>query len=517
MHGGGINPIPDPDLVTYGIAERLSNAIWRYDLVAHNWALIRSNRGSATNLYGAVGVYSSKNDPGGRWGHACTRDSQGVLWVSMGYPLGGEFSDLWSLRISDTTPEWAFWGELSPSTAPKESTDTAPGGRDNHAAWIDASDVMWFYGGNAVGARDLGDMWFLDLRKLAESPPALPAYQLVFLCNSTLCSANATYPGSRGFAASWTDPTRTTLYLYGGRIGSGVTAAHYSDLWAFDVATLKWTQVSGDATFAPSTYYNRPRIVSTPVGQASLSNYPGARRSAAAAVGTNQVLIFGGYGAADSTALLPLGDLWSVSLCGCPAGFYGADCSCTSPPPITGAVCYQSVYTVPGTINVGGAVPLGNNTVVVSGSLVIESGTVIEVAPGGSIQVQECLTLTGQVTISVNLPSEPQPGTTLQVLTSNCTEGNVSDVVVTPRYKAACSRRVVGDASSDSSGVSVLLTVTDNCHASKTALIVGVTVGATVGLVIVVVIVVLVLVKRNVINLRRQRGRRKSSVVYEHE
>lgn len=501
MFGGGIDPSPNPPYASSALTT--SNTLWRYNLATRTWTLVQSIIPGEANIYGAIGVYSAQNRPGGRYDAACSLDSQGLLWLTMGYPLAGQYSDLWSLRNWDTSPEWAFWGEITLSSAPTLTNATHPGGRDGLAAWIDARDVLWIYGGNGLGGIDFGDMWYTDLTALVPSRAAVWSPIFAYPCSPQNCIPTDTYPGARSFPAAWTDRTRTTLYLYGGRTIYGTV----TDLWAFDINTRQWVQQLG---YLPQDqfYYNTVRNISAPAGQASPSNLPGGRLDPSVAVGASQVLLFGGLGVTtDPQQQTRLNELWSIPICtSCPAGLYGADCTCTSPPPIAAAICTASGPVVLGSVNVSGSVILNGSTIVIGGSLTLQPGTVIDLLPGGGISVGDCLQIGDQVTISLNLPSEPESGTLVQVLASNCTQlqGAEPSVVVKPRYVEKCGRRASGTASSDAlSGVTVLLTLSNDCHSRNTALIAGVVVGAIVALVIIVVVVVLLLLKFRVVSLRR--------------
>jgi N-acetylneuraminic acid mutarotase len=121
----------------------------------------------------------------------------------------------------------------------------------------------------------------------------------------TLGSASASFvPGSRQYAATWTDSSGK-LWLFGGSgYDSGSTLGYLNDLWKFDPVTGSWSWISGSQSAgAPGVYGTQ--------NQANASNVPGGRMSAVTWVdNTGKLWLFGGKGIDANANTGVLSDLW---------------------------------------------------------------------------------------------------------------------------------------------------------------------------------------------------------------
>ena len=142
----------------------------------NQWAWIGGSsqigsNGGQSGVYGTLGTPSAGNIPGGRIGAANWTDSSGRLWLmgGYGYDANGEFgylNDLWEFNPS--TREWT---------------------------WMSGSDTVGGHGGQPGVYGTLGT------------------------------AAVSNTPGSRNFAAAWTDSSGN-LWLFGG--------------WDYDVNSIAW-------------------------------------------------------------------------------------------------------------------------------------------------------------------------------------------------------------------------------------------------------------------------------------
>ena len=167
-------------------------------------------------------VQLSGGDGPKRRGRHATAGDGSHMWIHGGR-FRAETSGLYDL-FDDT---WVFdfatdsWTELD-----------APGGpskRTNHVAVV-AGNKLYIYGGNAsndgLAFIPLGDTWALDLDTLAWTE---------------LQTRNN--PPERLFHAAATDGS--FLYVYAGGDEDAFFGPFFRDLWALDLTSLEWTEMSG--------------------------------------------------------------------------------------------------------------------------------------------------------------------------------------------------------------------------------------------------------------------------------
>ena len=207
-----------------------------------------------SGMYGTLATPDAGNIPGGRYGAANWTDSSGNFWLfgGQGYDANGTFGyldDLWELNPS--TGEWA---------------------------WMSGSDTVGGHGGQPGVYGALGT----------------PAPQNT--------------PGSRNFAASWTD-SNGNLWLFGGS-GYDVNsiAGPLNDLWKFNPLTNEWAWMSGSSTVGPNDGQSG---VYGALGTPAAGNTPGGLYAPSSWTDSNDNLwLFGGQGYDANGNFHELNSLW---------------------------------------------------------------------------------------------------------------------------------------------------------------------------------------------------------------
>ncbi len=168
----------------------------------------------------------SAGTPLARHGHTAIYDTdadQVVLFGGRGYH--DLLDDVWVLSFA--TSEEGTWSRLSPS-------DEGPRPRTDHAAAYDPVDAqMVIHGGKGYYGL-FQDTWSLSL------PPATPTWTL-------LHDGTGESPGPRYRHGLEFDSTHDRFLLFG---GDGFYARN-NDLWAFDLATGSWSQLSPTGPIPP--------------------------------------------------------------------------------------------------------------------------------------------------------------------------------------------------------------------------------------------------------------------------
>jgi N-acetylneuraminic acid mutarotase len=155
------------------------------------------SNGGQSGVYGVLGTPAAGNAPGGRYGAANWTGSDGHFWLfgGYGYDAAGNFgylNDLWEFNPS--TGEWA---------------------------WMSGSDTVGGHGGQPGVYGTLG----------------------------TPAAGNT--PGSRNFAACWTDGAGN-LWLFGGwDYDTDAIAGELDDLWEFNPSTSQWAWMGGSSKVGP--------------------------------------------------------------------------------------------------------------------------------------------------------------------------------------------------------------------------------------------------------------------------
>jgi hypothetical protein len=276
------------------------------------------------------GNYGSPGLPGGRWGSAAWTDTSGNFWLFGGQgrdtnDTEGMLNDLWEY----TGGAWNF---VSGSTTVNQEGvysggSAAPGARWSPVSWTDPSGNFWLFGGLGYDATGqfgfLNDLWEYN------------GTAWVFVSGSTAANTNGTYgtqgtgsttnaPGGRQSAVGWAD-TAGNLWLYGGEgeDATGTPNGVLNDLWEYNIASNKWTYVTGSSSANQDGSYGLqpligPADTASAAGTVGLTGgtagiFPGSRWGATAWIdAAGNLWLFGGWGL-DSTGTNGNGfldDLW---------------------------------------------------------------------------------------------------------------------------------------------------------------------------------------------------------------
>jgi N-acetylneuraminic acid mutarotase len=152
------------------------NDLWEYSPAA-GWAWMGGSPLSNGNSnYGAVGIPSASNVPGGRNVATSWVDAAGNFWLFGGYGLdssnsfagAGNLGDLWEYSPATGLWTWIAGSNVAGSlgsygTAGDPAFSDAPGGRQGSASWADPVGNLWMLGGFGTDASgspgDLNDLW----------------------------------------------------------------------------------------------------------------------------------------------------------------------------------------------------------------------------------------------------------------------------------------------------------------------------------------------------------------------
>ena len=150
------------------------NDMWKFDPQSSQWTWIRGSKDRGEEgHYGIPGQTANDNTPGGRESGMTWVDSQGHLWLFGGWGndadgAWGWLQDLWRYDPSSDTWAWmkgshtketyhGYYGTLGVPSAGNK-----PGARTEAAAWIDAHDQLWLFGGVGFTETESGrlnDLW----------------------------------------------------------------------------------------------------------------------------------------------------------------------------------------------------------------------------------------------------------------------------------------------------------------------------------------------------------------------
>jgi len=227
------------------------NDLWKFTPSTNKWTWVSgSTTGTASGVYGTLGVSSANNVPGGRAGAVSWADSSGNLWLFGGDGLGSTYVPVANSYLNDL---WEF------NTTTKEWT------------WVSGSDST-----NASG---------------------------VYGTEGVAAGSNT--PASLSGAASWIDASGN-LWLFGGwnyYVGPNVT---FDDLWQFNTKTQQWTWMSGSGINTADTSGGYGTL-----GVPAAGNVPGARMGAVSWIDpSGNLWLFGGWGYDSTNTLGDLNDLW---------------------------------------------------------------------------------------------------------------------------------------------------------------------------------------------------------------
>jgi N-acetylneuraminic acid mutarotase len=219
--------------------------LWRYAPSTQQWtwmggANTADPEGDALGSYGTLGVGSTANMPGERFGAIAWTDNAGNLWLFGGSLMysNGQLNDLW--KYTPSTQQWTWVSGANTVNAKGiygtlgiGSTTNAPGARYRPVAWTDNTGNLRLFGGYFIDPTgtfgDFNDFW--------EYAPSNQEWRWVSGANTANApgiygtegvGSQANVPTARELAISWTDGSGN-LWLFGGAGPSGLL----NDLWRY--------------------------------------------------------------------------------------------------------------------------------------------------------------------------------------------------------------------------------------------------------------------------------------------
>ncbi|MEO5947375.1 MAG: kelch repeat-containing protein, partial [Chitinophagaceae bacterium] len=291
------------------------NDLWRYNPTTNQWTWMKGDKTTLSyGVYGVQGIAAAANKPGGRNSATCWTDLSGNFWLlgGTGYLESGSsanLNDLWRYNVS--TNQWTWMkGDKTGSVVGVYGTQgiaaaaNKPGARRFGLSWIDATGVLWLYGGSGFGETGFGllnDLWKYNTS----------TNQWTWVKGSKAVNVNGVFgvqgvatainnPDSKSEAAVWRDAIGN-LWLFG---GSG-TPGRMNDLWKYNISTNQWTWVRDYMTIGFSGIFGTQ-------GTAENSNKPGSRNNSITWTYGNDFWLFGGSGVG-STFSGALNDLWKYN------------------------------------------------------------------------------------------------------------------------------------------------------------------------------------------------------------
>jgi N-acetylneuraminic acid mutarotase len=235
------------------------NDLWEFNASANEWTWVSGDNvlanspistgiyGIASGVYGAQGIPSPGNTPGGKFWSTAWVDKAGNFWLfaGLGIDAAGNFGDsnelwefspathLWTwvsgsnqLALLDANYDYGEPGAYGALGVPYAGN--APGGRRQSLSWTDSTGNFWLmggYGSDSTGTLgNLNDIW--KLQPTAPGPPAAPPiFSLAggdYTSAQTVTLTDAT-PGHKIYYSTNGEPPTTSSTLYAGPIKIGQT------------------------------------------------------------------------------------------------------------------------------------------------------------------------------------------------------------------------------------------------------------------------------------------------------
>lgn len=290
------------------------NDLWEYDIATQNWKWLKGTKVTGSSgSEGFINTANASNFPRARF--------DVTTWTSNGkfYMFGGHTTSAnWLNQVWEYNPQNNMWVWIKGSSLSKQAgtygiknsgaDNTTPGTRHGASGWAIGSK-LYLYGGEGYTTNNttsgwLNDVWEFDIETkrwtwIAGSDAITQAANY----GTKGVAAGTNTPGSREGAAAWIAGGK--LHLFG---GNKTGFSHFmNDLWEFDIQTNEWTWLGGDNVVDKKSIYNKS-------GVAEADNIPGARFNSAVCQTPTTVYLFGGDGYNVNSALLELGDLWSMNI-----------------------------------------------------------------------------------------------------------------------------------------------------------------------------------------------------------
>jgi N-acetylneuraminic acid mutarotase len=290
------------------------NDLWKYSAGQWTWES-GSKEGLQPGSYGTMGNASSGNVPGARNPAACWIDGNGSFFVFGGMGLDskgtdGFLNDLW--KYSGGQWAWVSGSDIAdqPGSYAQQGIASAanvPASRQGSMVWTDKGGKVWLFGGIALNAVRLNDLWMFDGSQWTwVSGTYSGSHRGVYGALGTAAAGNV--PGGRGNAMTWTD-SNGNFWVFGG-VGFDSSPNKsgdlpLNDLWKF--GNGQWTWEGGSNLAWGNANYGTK-------GVAAATNVPGARDGGATWTDREgNFWLFGGGGLDSANGEGVLGDLWKYS------------------------------------------------------------------------------------------------------------------------------------------------------------------------------------------------------------
>lgn len=191
-----------------------------------------------------------------------------------------------------------------------------PGARSKSAAWTDANNNFWLFGGHGFDSAEnfdiMNDLWKYNPATRqwtwVGGPSLSTNAQASYGVYGTQgVGAASNFPGARLSSSSWSDKSGS-FWLFGGKGFTSTSYGELNDLWKYDPGTNRWTWVTGSS----SAVYEAGNYGA--LGAASATNVPSARRDAVTWTDTSGNLwLFGGRRLDAANNYKHLNDLWKFN------------------------------------------------------------------------------------------------------------------------------------------------------------------------------------------------------------
>lgn len=249
--------------------------MWKFNPYTLEWTWIKGPGTSGLSpSYGTINVSNINNTPGARLVPLTWVDNFGTFWMYGGSNQNGQrHADLWKYDVTTNMWTWVDGSQLTNAieingTKGVPANINTPGSRgETTVAWVDASNNLWFYGGQInTSSNYFNDVWkynittgqwaWMDGNNFFQ-PNANPVYGTKGVPNNT------NDPGARNAYSHWKD-INGNLWLCGGTNGS--TGPVYNDIWKYDMVTLQWTWMYGSnldndtGNYAVSCYFDAANL-----------------------------------------------------------------------------------------------------------------------------------------------------------------------------------------------------------------------------------------------------------------
>jgi hypothetical protein len=252
--------------------------MWKYNVSTNQWTWVNGSTSPVVNpVYGTQGVASQFNDPGGRGNAVTWVDVSGNFWMYGGLNDQGILDDLWKYNVS--TNQWT-WMKGDNTGSPVYGTKgigavaNKPGRKNNAVGWADNSGNLWMFGGEdqySTSYQYYNDLWKYNIA--SNTWTWISGDNIVNQIGSygTKGIASASNkPGARRMSIGWIDVPKGNLWLFGGQGVKEETTGSFNDLWKYNIATDKWTWISGENAFNVAPVYGT-------LGIGTKRTNPGAR------------------------------------------------------------------------------------------------------------------------------------------------------------------------------------------------------------------------------------------------